>query len=327
MEKSMTLIETKTDEAGEKLTIRSAITREMKKRGSCRAKDLARDLELSEGAVSHVLHLLYSDGYARRIRRGVYQLGHTDDSAKAASDKNSAAALVASEPMTMPAKIIALLQEAPDQALAFDTMQRATGFSRQATGAVLSNLAKRGVVARPRRGFYRLRYVPSPHGARAESVLRYITDRPWSRITEVQRGADRYVSADTVRKVLNNFIRRGVMKRDGFFYALLPERRSWREVRDNRGPAEIRRNRKRLGNVGRPPTTRRALLAVMKSYTRPRTAETLAARINLSLGAIRSVLVQLVNDGLVSATKMRSDRQDLRLVYHYQYIRNATDNS
>ncbi|MCD6365247.1 MAG: type IV toxin-antitoxin system AbiEi family antitoxin domain-containing protein [Planctomycetes bacterium] len=302
------------------LTAKHAVTQEMQRRDTCRAGELAKDLGLKQATVANIMYGLYTQGYARRLGRGVYKLDHLPANVKPAKGKIDRRVIKRLTGPTMPAKIIALLQGAPDQALPFDQIRRSCGFSRQATGAVLSNLVKRGIVARPRRGFYRLRYIPGPYGDRAEIVERYLVERPWSRITEIQRGADHFVSADTVRKVLKKLRKSGKVKRDGFFYALTEEKRSAEECRVNREPVQPRKNRRRIGAVGRPPKTRKALLAVLRAYTRPRTVETLAKRVKLSVGAVRSVLSQLIDEGYVSAVKMRTDREDLRLVYHYHLI-------
>ena len=48
--------------------------------------------------------------------------------------------------------------------------------------------------------------------------------------------------------------------------------------------------------------------------------EVLAKQVKLSTGAVRSVLTQLVEEGCVRAVKLRADREDMRLVYHYEYV-------
>ena len=107
---------------------------------------------------------------------------------------------------------------------------------------------------------------------------------------------------------------------DGFCYALPGEKRSPQECRNARqalqAPVEIGPRR-----VGRPPKTRMALLSALRGYTRPRSVETLADRVGLSVGAVRSVLANMVSEGLVVATKLRTDREDMRLVYHYELAR------
>jgi DNA-binding IclR family transcriptional regulator len=325
MAKAKKLDKSRPDVTSGKITAREAVTQELQRREACRAGELAHDLGLKETTVANIMYGLYVQGYARRLARGLYGLVRMPKNIQPAKGKVNVHSIKRASGPTMPATIISLLQHAPDQALAFDEIKRASGFGRQATGAVLSNLVKRGIVARPRRGFYRLRYVPGPHGDRAEAVLRYLAERPWSRITEIQRGADRYVSADTVRKVLSKFRDDGKVQKSGFFYAPSEEKRAPEQCRANREPVQPRRNRKRIGSVGRPPKTRRALLAALRAYTRPRSVETLAQRVKLSVGAVRSVLTQLVAEGYVHAEKMRTDREDLRLVYHYQLVRPEKD--
>ena len=301
-------------------TARDLVTGEMRQQGACRSGALAKQLGLKKTTVSSIMHGLYMDGYARRLARGLYQLVRLPDDTGPGGENLAAPIPERPEGQTMPAKIIGLLQDAPDQALPFDDLKRSSGFTRQAAGAVLSNLVKRGIVARPRRGFYRLRYVPGPHGDRGEIVMRYITDRPWSRITEIRREADRYIAADTVRKILTRFAEAGKVQKDGFFYALASETRTPSQCRAGRQPIKPSRRRGRTTRIGRPPRTRRALINTLKACTSPHSVEVLAKQVKLSTGAVRSVLTQLVEEGCVRAVKLRADREDMRLVYHYEYI-------
>lgn len=302
----------------EQITARQAVTQEMNRRGICRASELAKDLDLKETTVSNIMYGLYIRGYARRLGRGEYKLDRLPDNIPPSEGKVDHSRIKRSNGQTMPAKIISIIQQSPDDCMGFEAIKNLSGFSRQATGAVLSNLLNRGILARPQRGVYRIDRIPAPHGDRAEAVLQYLAANPWSRITEIQRGAERYIAADTIRKALARFIEEGKAKREEFFYALSDEDQTPSHRRFNREFVNLRDGRKDFDRVGRPPKTRRALLAVLKMFDQPRSAETLAKRMNLSIGATRSVLAQLVAEGHVVASKMRTDREDLRLVYHYQ---------
>ena len=301
-------------------TTRELICSAMAEQGPCRAGDIAERLDLNKGAVAAVMYELFSEGYARRLARGLYQFVRSPDEQEELDPVAETAAIEAIMGATMPAKIMSLLRAGPDQALSFREIKKACGYTRQATGAVLSNLVKRGIVARPRRGFYRLRYVPGPHGDRGEAVLRYLLKRPWSRISEIRREADRYIAADTVRKILTRFGDEGKVQRDGFFYALSDETRTAQHCRDEREPPRAERDGRRPGRIGRPPRTRIALLNIVKACTQPHSVDVLAKQAKLSVGAVRSVLSQLTEEGLVRTEKMRADREDMRLVYHYEYV-------
>ena len=303
-----------------RVAAREAIVQEMRRQGTCRCREIARSLQLKESAVTGIMRSLYTQGYARRLGRGSYELVRVPQDISAEKETIDATAIRRIRRMTMPARVILTLQKSPGTTMSFGDINKSTGFGRRATGAVLSSLLKRGVVARPRRGFYRLRHVPDPQRDRAESILRYLSAYPWSRISEIRRGADTFFSADAARRGLAAFLADGRIQCHGFFYALAAETRTPEQCRPHRREG-LSAKRRSVGRVGRPATTRKALLTALKSYGRPRTAETLAERTCVSVGGIRAVLSQLVADGTVRAVKMRSDRQDLRLVYHYQYIR------
>lgn len=302
------------------VTARHAVTQEMHRRGACRASDVAADLGLKETTVSSVMYALYVRGHADRVDRGVYELISFPENFKPTAGKLDVRKIRRPIGPTMPAQVIALLQAAPDHILTFEFIRNNTDFSRQATGAVLSNLVKRGILARLKRGVYELIHRPYTFEDRKEAVLAYIAERPWSRAAEIQRGCNLPVTADVIRKILTEAVKARTIKRDGFCYAQSGEKRSAQECRNGRQelqapePTGPRR-------VGRPPKTRMALLEALRGYTRPRSVETLAERVGLSVGAVRSVLANMVIEGLVVTSKLRTDRDDMRLVYHYELAR------
>jgi len=302
------------------VTARHAVTQEMHRRGSCRASEVAADLGLKETTVSSVMYALYIRGHAERVDRGVYELVSLPENFKPTAGKLDVRKIRRPIGPTMPAQVIGLLQAAEDHTLTFEFIRNNTDFSRQATGAVLSNLVKRGILARSKRGVYELIHRPYTFEDRKEAVLSYLGDRPWSRAAEIQRGCNLPVTAEVIRKVLAEAVKAGVLKRDGFCYAQTGEKRSAQKCRNSReelqAPEQTGPRR-----VGRPPKTRMALLSALRGYTRPRSVETLADRVGLSVGAVRSVLANMVAEGLVMTSKLRTDRDDMRLVYHYELAR------
>jgi len=302
------------------VTARHAVTQEMHRRGPCKAADVAADLGLKETTVSSIMYGLYVRGHADRVERGVYQLVSFPKNFTPTEGKLDIRKIRRPVGPTMPAQVIALLQAAPDQTLPFEYIRNNTNFSRQATGAVLSNLVKRGILHRPKRGVYVLAHKPSTLEDRKEAVLKYIGERPWSRAAEIQRGCNISVTSDMVRKFLAEAVKIGKVKRDGFCHALPDEKRSPQECRNARRALQAD-DQVRSKRVGRPPKTRLALLSALRGFTRPRSVETLADCVGLSVGAVRSVLANMVQEGLVVASKRRTDREDMRLVYHYELAR------
>ena len=302
------------------VTARHAVTQELYRRGPCRAAKVSADLGLKETTVSSIMYGLYVRGHAERVERGVYQLVSFPENFTPTEGKLDVRKIRRPMGPTMPAQVIALLQAAPDQTLPFEYIRNNTNFSRQATGAVLSNLVKRGILDRPKRGVYVLAHRPCTLEDRKAAVLKYVAERPWSRASEIQRGCNVPVAADMVRKFLTEAAKAGQVKRDGFCYALPSEKQSAQECRNARraleAPPEPGPRR-----VGRPPKTRLALLCALRGFTRPRSVETLADGVGLSVGAVRSVLANMVLEGLVVASKLRTDREDMRLVYHYTLAR------
>lgn len=302
------------------VTARHAVTQEMFRRGACRASEVSAVLGLKETTVSSVMYGLYVRGHAERVERGVYQLVSLPDNFTPTEGKLDVRKIRRPMGPTMPAQVISLLQAADDHILTFEYIRNHTNFSRQATGAVLSNLVKRGILERQKRGVYLLAHKPSTQNDRRNAVLAYVGDRPWSRAAEIHRGSNVLVTADAVRKILADAVKGGKAKRDGFCYAFPDEKRSPQECRNARralqAPDEITSRR-----VGRPPKTRLALLTALRNYTLPRSVETLAEHVGLSVGAVRSVLANMVSEGLVVASKRRADREDMRLVYHYELAR------
>ncbi len=313
---------TNASKAGKKtlVTARHAVTQEMHRRGPCRASEVAADLGLKETTVSSIMYALYINEHAERVDRGVYQLVSFPQGFKPTSGKLDIRKIRRPMGPTMPAQVISLLQAAEDHTLTFEFIRNNTDFSRQATGAVLSNLVKRGILTRSKRGVYHLVHRPHTYEDRKEAVLRYIAERPWSRASEIQRGSNVPVTAEVTRKILAEAVKDKAIKRDGFCYAPAGEKRSAQDCRKARQSlqAPVKPGPRR---VGRPPKTRMALLSALRGYTRPRSVETLAERVGLSIGAVRSVLANMVAEGLVVTCKLRADRDDMRLVYHYELAR------
>ena len=310
---------------GEKKTLvtaRHAVTQEIHRRGPCRASEVAADLGLKETTVSSIMYALYINGHAERVERGVYQLVSFPEGFTPTTGKLDIRKIRRPVGPTMPAQVISLLQAADDHTLTFEYIRNNTDFSRQATGAVLSNLVKRGILTRSKRGVYHLVHRPYTYDDRKDAVLRYIVERPWSRAPEVQRGCNVPVTAELARKILNEAVKDKVAKRDGFCYAPIGEKRSAQDCRKDR---QALQSAAKPGprSVGRPPKTRMALLGALRGYTRPRSVETLADRVGLSVGAVRSVLANMVAEGLIVTCKLRTDRDDMRLVYHYELARDA----
>ena len=302
------------------VTARHAVTQEMHRRGECRASEVSADLGLKETTVSSIMHSLYIHGHAARVERGVYRLVSLPKNFTPTEGKLDIRKIKRPVGPTMPAQIIALLKAAPDHTLPFGFIRNNTNFSRQATGAVLSDLVKRGILHRPHRGVYSLAYKPKTQEDREAAVLRYIAERPWSRASEIQRGCNVSVTSGMVRKFLAQASNAGTIKRDGFCYALSDEKHSAQECRNARQALQAPEDRGPR-RVGRPPKTCMALLDALRGFTQPRSVETLADSVGLSVDAIRSALANMVQEGLVLACKLRTDREDMRLVYHYELAR------
>ncbi len=302
------------------ITAQHAVTQEMHRRGNCRASEVSADLGVKESTVSSIMHGLYIHGHAKRVERGVYHLVSLPKNFTPTKGKLDIRKIRRPVGPTMPAQIIALLQAAPDHTLTFEFIRNNTNFSRQATGAVLSDLVKRGILNRPRRSVYSLAYKPKTQEDREEAVLRYIAERPWSRAVEIQRGANVPVTTEMVRKFLAQACKAGTIKRAGFCYALPDEEHSAQECRNIRRALQAPEDLRPRG-AGRPPKTRKALLGALRGFTQPRSVKTLADSVGLSVEAIRLALANMVQEGLVLACKLRTDREDMRLVYHYELAR------
>ena len=303
------------------VTARHAVTQEMHRRGECRAAEVSADLDLKETTVSSIIHSLYIHGHAERVEKGVYRLVSLPKNFTPTEGKLDIRKIKRPVGPTMPAQIIALLQAAPDHTLPFEFLRNNTNLSRQETGAVLSDLVKRGILNRPRRGVYSLIYKPKTQEDREAAVLRYIAERPWSRASEIQRGANVPVTSGMVRKFLAQACKASKIKRDGFCYALSDEKHSAQECRNIRRALQQAPEDRGPRRVGRPPKTCMALLDALRGFTQPRSIETLADRAGVSIDSIRSALANMVQEGLVLACKLRTDREDMRLVYHYELAR------
>mgnify|MGYP001385359952 CR=1 FL=1 len=200
-------------------TARGAVVEELRKHGTVRNADVAAALGLKSSTVGSIMHWLRLTGCARRLKMGVYQFVRLPEHIKAweREVEGNLSALPVGE--TMPEKIINLLRDAPDQTMSFLALWRRSRLTRQATGAVLSKLARRGVVERVRRGRYRLVYVPRAVKGWPDLLAKCLAERPWMRISETHRAIDKVMSEDTLRKTLRKMIAAGSVVRVGAFYA------------------------------------------------------------------------------------------------------------
>lgn len=135
-------------------TARWRVVHELKSRGTARNIDLARALDLRPSTVGYVLYQLRIAGCAKRLGTGLYQFVRMPENLHFWDD---GLAEQAPEPSgdTMPEQILHLLRQAPKGALSFRAIWKLSGLPRNVTGAVLSDLVKRGLVDRVRRGLYR----------------------------------------------------------------------------------------------------------------------------------------------------------------------------
>ncbi len=132
---------------------------ELRQRGRARNIDIARTLGMTPGAVGYILYQLRLRGYVRRIKTGLYEFGRMPDDLYFWEHEQHLINLRPPESGTMPEKIVGLMKQAPDHVMSFRALWKLSGLPRQVTGAVLSDLVRRGDIKRIRRGLYRL------HGA------------------------------------------------------------------------------------------------------------------------------------------------------------------
>ena len=147
--------------AAPRQSARWSVVQELKSRGTARNVEIARKLDLRPSTVGYILHQMRVTGCAKRIRTGVYKfvrmpknLHYWDDGVKLTGQIPTPAG------NTMPDKIRGLLQGAPKGALSFRAIWKLSKLPRNVTGAVLSDLVKRGLAARVRRGLYK--YADAP---------------------------------------------------------------------------------------------------------------------------------------------------------------------
>jgi hypothetical protein len=133
------------------------VIQELRRRGRARNIEIARQLDLRPSTVGYILYQLRIKGCAKRIQTGLYEfvalpedLHYWDDGLDGRQPMPS------TDDGTMPEKIVKLLASAPKGALSFRAIWKLSGLSRNVTGAVLSDLVKRGVIERVLRGLYAL---------------------------------------------------------------------------------------------------------------------------------------------------------------------------
>jgi hypothetical protein len=129
----------------------------LKQRGIARNVEIARALDLRPSTVGYVLYQLRVSGCARRLRTGVYEFVRMPENLHFWDDGvDTAAAAPTPAGETMPEQILSLLRDAPRGALTFRAIWKLSGLPRNVTGAVLSDLVKRGLARRIRRGLYKI---------------------------------------------------------------------------------------------------------------------------------------------------------------------------
>ncbi len=136
-------------------TARWQVVQELKKRGTARNIDIARELDLRPSTVGYILYQLRVSGCAKRIKTGVYEFVCIPENLHFWDDGVTEETVPAPEGSTMPEVLLNLLRNAPKGALSFRALWKLSGLPRNVTGAVLSDLVKRGMVERVRRGLYK----------------------------------------------------------------------------------------------------------------------------------------------------------------------------
>jgi len=136
-------------------TARWMVVQELKRRGTARNIELARALDLRPSTVGYILYQLRVAGCAKRLGTGLYEFLRMPGNLHFWDDGIRQDAIPVAEGATMPDKILSLLNDAPRGALSFRALWKLSGLPRNVTGAVLSDLVKRGSVERVRRGLYK----------------------------------------------------------------------------------------------------------------------------------------------------------------------------
>ncbi len=146
----------KTTETISKKTARFAVIEQLEKMGMARGIEISRELGLKPTTVGYVLYQLRLSGHAKRVRTGVYKLVRKPKDCHFWDDGISQEKVPVLKGSTMPDQILNLLADAPNGALSFRAIWKVTGFPRNVTGAVLSDLSRRKLIKRVRRGLYKI---------------------------------------------------------------------------------------------------------------------------------------------------------------------------
>ena len=146
----------KLNEAISKKSARFAVIEQLKKMDVARGIEIAHELGLKPTTVGYVLYQLRLSGHAKRVKTGVYKFVRMPKDCHFWDDGIRPEKVPLLKGKTMPNQILNLLSEAPHGALSFRAIWKVTGYPRNVTGAVLSDLARRGLVERVRRGLYKL---------------------------------------------------------------------------------------------------------------------------------------------------------------------------
>jgi len=137
-------------------TARWLVVQELKRRGTARNIELARALDLRPSTVGYILYQLRVANCAKRLGTGLYEFLRMPGNLHFWDDGIRQGSIPVAEGATMPDKILSLLKDAPRGALSFWALWKLSGLPRNVTGAVLSDLVKRGSVERVRRGLYKV---------------------------------------------------------------------------------------------------------------------------------------------------------------------------
>lgn len=146
----------KSTETISKKTSRFAVIEQLEKLGTARGIEIARELRLKPTTVGYVLYQLRLSGQAKRVKTGVYKFVRKPKDCHYWDDGIHPEKVPLLKGSTMPDQILNLLSEAPHGALSFRAIWKVTGYPRNVAGAVLSDLARRGLVEKVRRGLYKL---------------------------------------------------------------------------------------------------------------------------------------------------------------------------
>jgi predicted transcriptional regulator of viral defense system len=138
------------------LTIRSAVVAELERLGRARNIQIARALGIKPSSVGYVLYQLRMSGCARRLGTGSYQFVKMPRNLRCWNDGIDMNNPPTVKGQTMPERILNAVTLAPNGGLSFLAIQKIANLPRNVTGAVLSDLVRRGLLERLHRGVYRL---------------------------------------------------------------------------------------------------------------------------------------------------------------------------